>query len=651
MKHCLLLIIFLLTISSNSYSQNTRHNPHAKCMIHTPNSKNNTQKSLSNDTSFDVNFYHLAVSISIDSAYIKGSVSYLFTSRINGLSSLILDLDSVFVIDSVTYPVSSYTFSNKELTINFDTTYNLGDTFSFTIHYQGSPDLAGGYKGLRYETHNGSEPIIASLSTPYLAHTWWPCKDGLHDKADSTFIDITIKDTIISSLPVIAVSNGLLDTVITNGSFKTFKWKHFYPIVPYYVMVAISNYQHFQQTYVGSGYTFPMDYYVFDSHLLTAQNGVAQVPDIMDYFTSIFGPYPFRNEKYSMSQLGYYGGIENQTNSIVNNLSLSWLNVTIHELAHQWFADMITCETWNHAWLNEGFASYAEALYEEHQLGFNSYKNYMTNFEYYGADTLYLNDVSDPFNLFQTVIYNKGAYVLHMLRGVVGDSSFFNALYDYTNNSNHQYAHANTENLQQVFEIESGQNLDYFFSQWVYDERYPRYRYNFLQELPSGELGLSIVQTQSGNGWRNIFAMPMEIKFEFTDLTDTVVKVFNNSEAQNFSFIFDKEVSNVILDPDKWILKNAVFDSNINVDISEVTEGVFEVYPNPANHKIYIKSEKSDIKVTVFDLNGQSKLERSFKSSSTGLYLLNVEDLSTGIYIVKIKTENTEYIKKVSVIK
>lgn len=651
MKHCFILFFLPFLIGFNANSQHLRQRPHFGDLIDSPKRLIDAQRSISNDTTFDVNFYHLDLAISVDSAYIEGYVSYLFTSKINGLSSIVLDLDSVFVVDSITYPVSNYTFSGKELMIDFATIYNLGDTFSFTVHYYGIPDLAGGTKGLRYETHNGNEPIITSLSTPYLAHKWWPCKDGPSDKADSVLIDITIKDTIVGSLPVIAVSNGLLDTVVTNGYNKTFKWKHYYPIAPYYVMVAISNYQHFQQTYVGSNYSFPIDYYVFNSHLLDAQNGVAQVPDVMDYFTSIFGPYPFRKEKYAMSQIGYFGGLENQTNSIVHSLSLPWFNLTVHELAHQWFADMITCETWNHAWLNEGFANYAEALYEEYLNGFSGYKSYMKNYEFYGPGTLYLNDVSDPFNLFQTIIYDKGAFVLHMLRGVTGDSTFFNAIYGYANSSDHQYKHASTEDLQQIFESESGLNLDYFFSQWVYGERYPFYRYNFLQDHISGKLNLTIVQTQSGNGWRNVFTMPMEIKIEFTDLTDTMVKVFNDLEEQNYSFMLPKEVSSVTLDPGNWILKTAVFDPFISIGIAEIAEDPYLIFPNPANRTISIKSEKEGIKVTVLDIKGNSIIERSFKSSDNELYLLNVEDLSAGIYIAVISTKNNQYVKKISVVK
>jgi len=140
-------------------------------------------------------------------------------------------------------------------------------------------------------------------------------------------------------------------------------------------MIAISNYKHFQQVFKGEDYNFPIDYYVFNSHLSESKEGVAELPEVMAFFTEIFGRYPFYKEKYGMTEIGFYGAIENQTNTITNNMFKSF-NISVHELAHQWFGDMITCETWNHGWLNEGFASYAVALYVEHKYGFEEYKKY-----------------------------------------------------------------------------------------------------------------------------------------------------------------------------------------------------------------------------------------------------------------------------------
>ena len=645
-----LLPAFLLT-SLLAFSQSPRLRPHTPLT----QSPSPPTTELSNDTTYDVRFYHLDLEIAIDAPYLSGNVGYILRSNIDGLSSLILDLDDVFAIDSVSGPASGFDFNNKELKVYFADTYDTGDLIEFAVHYHGAPVLAGGYKGLRYEMHDGGEPIIASLSTPYLAHTWWPCKDGPGDKADSAYIDIAIKDTIINALPLIAVSNGHLDAVETAGGKKIFHWKHRYPVVPYYLMVAISNYKHFQQTFTGQGYDFPMDYYVFDSHLAEAQAGMAPMPGVMDFFTNTFGPYPFLSEKYAMTQLGYYGGIENQTNTIINKMNASWFYVSVHELAHQWFADMITCETWHHGWLNEGFASYAEALYAGHAGGFGAYRAYMANFEFYEPGTLYLQDVSNPFTVFQSIIYDKGAYVLHMLRGILGDSAFFDAIYSYANNPGFQYGHASTEDFQSVCEDVSGLDLDYFFEQWIYDERYPKYSYNYTWHPATGHLDLAIAQTQADLGWRAVFAMPVQVGVGFSDGSDTLVSVFNDAQVQYFSFAFDKDVDTVALDPDKWILKEAQFDPGIPVHTAEAVQGRVEVFPNPGAGAFLVKIPpgliSDELELSVFDIHGKMQRHAIETSSQGRGFEIEISGLENGLYFLHLSTGGFHYCRKVIVLK
>lgn len=643
------LLVSLFTFSQHAKKQFQEFN------VSTQNALiGNFEKALSNDTTFDVKFYHIDVDIAIDSVYIQGSVNYLMVSQIDGLEQIRLDLDDAYIIDSISFPAESYSFNNNVIIIDFNTSYDIDESFTFSIYYHGQPQLAGGYKGLRYETHDGNEPIIASLSTPFLAHTWWPCKDGTEDKSDSTFVDITIKDTIISSLQVIALSNGLLESVETENGNKTFKWKHFYPIVPYYVMVAISNYEHFQQIYTGSDYSFPIDYYVFSSHLNDAQNGVAQMPDAIDFFTNIFGPYPFLEEKYGMTQLGYYGAIENQTNTITNNMSASWFYTSVHELAHQWFADMITCKTWHHGWLNEGFATYSEALYDEYSNGFESYQNYMDNLEYFSGGTVYLNDVSDPFNIFQAIIYYKGAWVLHMLRGVVGEDDFFEIIHAYATDPNLKYKHATTEDFQLICENISGKDLQYFFDQWIYDEYYPKYIYNYHFEQSTGNLAVAITQRQVDFGWRPVFSMPIEIKVDFTDGTDTIVNVFNNIQTHTYNFQFNKNVDDITLDPNKWILRTTAYDPGIIIKTQELDDDFLGVYPNPNNGSFFVDIPSSktsgDVLIIIKDLNGKSHFSSVFSNKETHIQIQQ-NKLNSGIYILEILLENKKYYRKIMILK
>ncbi len=634
-------------LSLPNFAQRSKSCNHQHNCSHLKEGRSSAPSQLSNDPNIDVKYYHIDIEVSIDMEFIFSEVTCLMEITADNVNSVKLDLDSAMNIFDISAPAQDYTFTESVLNIQLSSSYNTGDTLSLEIIYFGFPTLAGGYKGLRYETHDGDEPIIATLSTPYLAHYWYPCKDGPYDKADSVEVDITIPDTTISNIPLIGVSNGLLESVEDLGNSRKFHWKHRYPIVPYYVMLAISNYEHFSQDYEGAnGDDFPIDYYVFESHLTQAQAGVEQIPEVMDFFSEIFGPYPFAEEKYGMTQLGYYGGIENQTNSIINNMGLGWFNTSVHELAHMWYADMITCQEWNHGWLNEGFATYSEALWEEHAYGNSAYQSEMAGNEYYDGGSIYMSDVSNPYTVFQGIIYSKGAYALHMLRGILGDEAFFEAVYEYSINDEWMYGNAVTEDLQNIFEEVSDLDLDYFFDQWIYDERYPDYHFNYEQDDVTGATALSIVQVQGpDNGWRDVFKMPMDVMFSFENGTDSTLRIMNQQQVQSYFYDFEETVNNVQLDPEKWVLKNASFDASINVGLDELDasqeQSTLIIYPNPSSGKVFIGYEGMDIleteKVSVYTMDGRLAATFTMNHDHTNKTLsLDLGGLDKGAYLIKI---------------
>lgn len=601
-------------------------------------------------TGFDITFYYIDVEIKIGSPYIQGDVLCRFDAAEDSLQSIKLNLHNALSIDSITGNAANYSAANDSIYITLDHSFQTGESGSLRIYYQGVPQLAGGLKGLRYTTHGGGQPIIATLSTPFLAHYWWPCKDGPGDKPDSVYIDITIPDTLINGIPLTATSNGVLDNTITAGGKKTFQWRERYPIPPYYVMAAISNYEHFQQIYNGTqGENFPMDYYVFSEHLTQAQAGVAQMPQAMAVYSDHFGSYPFQTEKYGMTQLGFYGAIENQTNTITNNMSLSWFDVSVHELAHMWFGDMITCESWHHGWLNEGFATYAEAVWAESQGGFPAYKANMQNNEFFNSGTLFLQDDTDPFNIFITIIYSKGAYVLHMLRGVLGDSVFFDCLSQYAGDPQFRYGHAITEDFQNVCENVSGVDLDFFFQQWVYDEYYPSYEFSVSQNGSTFRTTVGIQQTQGNLGRRPVFEMPIQLRFNFTDGSDTLVTAWNDQQQQSFQFDFTKQISSTDFDPDKWILRTVQQVVTVVHELPGIPErfDLLQNYPNPFNPETVISyqlPEISDVELNIYNVLGQKVYTFTKAQRPAGYYHVTWDGkdrfgntVGSGIYIYKIQ--------------
>lgn len=591
------------------------------------------------DTNIDVKFYQIDIEIGIASPYVGGSVLCGFEPLISGLNSLRLNLNGSLTVDSIGLPCESFYQANSDIVINLENSFNPGDLVDIIVWYHGIPVLAGGYKGLRYEFHDENEPIIATLSTPYLAHYWYPCKDGPEDKADSVYMDITIPDTVINGIELTAISNGMLENVLISNGQKTFQWRHRYPIVTYYVMAAISNYVHFQDFFNGtSGETFPLDYYVFNDDLIPSQQGVEDMPEVIQLFSDVFGIYPFSNEKYGMTQLGFYGAIENQTNTITNNMYPSWFDVSVHELAHMWFGDMITCVNWHHAWLNEGFATYAEAIWAEHLNGFSGYKANMATNQYWQGGTLYLLNAQDTFNIFQQIVYAKGAYVLHMLRGVAGEEDFFAGLSEYAGNPDFIYQNATTEDFRDVMELASGLDLNTFFDQWVYDAYYPYYEYNYLQGN-NNSFYFVISQVQESLGYRPVFEMPVRIRLTYIGGGDTTITVWNNTQFQEYAFQLTDQVSEVEFDPDLWILRHEEYNPDLPVQISEQTgNSRIQVFPNPAKDRIYFTGEFSgnlDSEVLIYDSYGN--LVHHYIVGKRPVMQISIEQYDPGIYFYQVR--------------
>ena len=604
---------------------------------------------MSEDTTFDVIHYEINLDIPLGLEFITGKVTCNFTAGIQNLSSINLQLSNAFTIDSISGNTIQHSFTNDTINIMLDRNYNIGEQASITIYYSGIPPVLNNTKGMRFETHGNNEPIIVTLSTPYLAHLWFPCKDGPGDKADSVYINITIPDTVINGNPLIATSNGTLTGIETNQNKRTFKWKELYPIIPYYIMAAVSNYSHFQQT-VADNYidSFPIDYYVFKEDSLTAVNGTIDIPEAMNLFIDKFGPYPFENEKYAMSQLGFYGAIENQTNTIQNNLSLNWFFISVHELSHMWFGDMITCANWHHGWLNEGFATYSEALYAEHIGGFSYYKTYIGSLKYMQGGTVYLQDTSDPFQIFIPIIYYKGSWVLHMLRGVLGDATFFNVINQYASDQRFQYGHASTEDFKEVCETVSGMNLEFFFDEWIYDEYYPTYTYQYSQDSLTNTLTLQINQTQGQNGWREVFEMPIKIKISLVGGSDTLVTLWNNQVSTEYNIPLTAKVNSLQFDPDEWILRTV----GRSTDVKDVAGKLFSYrleanYPNPFNPSTSISfsiPERAIVTLKVYDVLGNEITTLVNEEKPAGTYEIEFNshsgdgrNLSSGVYFYQLK--------------
>ena len=596
----------------------------------------------------DAIYYAIYIEVDYTNSRIEGQVSARFRSLTDNLQQVWLDLENSMLVESVSGAASSANHNQDVIEIELDRAYSAGEEFTVKIQYSGTPGN-GGYSYFQFDQMPDGSPHIWTLSEPYGAKYWWPCKDTPADKADSADIFITIPDDQL------AASNGTLMSETDNDDgTKTFHWHEQYPIATYLISLAIGNYQQFQEYYHYSDTdSMLLDYYVYPGELDNARLAFAGMHDYLDALSYYFGPYPFLEEKYGMARYNRSGGMEHQTLTSIGRVGKNWVWLYVHELGHQWFGDAVTCASWTDIWLNEGFASYSEALYAEwagyNELpaGFEAYQEYMFSQFYVDDRTIFVADTSLVANIFNIVVYDKGSWVLHMLRHVLGDDVFFDVLKSYVSDLRWQYGSVSTADFQMVCEEKSGLDLTTFFEQWLYYPFFPKYSYSW-NTVTSGvnnefALVLEIIQQQT----TTLYDMPIDVKIIFTDNSDTTIIVQNTQWKESYFLTVSKEPVKVKLDPDHWIL-------------SEVTPGskytytaqiqIQNAYPNPFRETMHITLVDWAIeepRLQVYNLRGRLVKNLRFESHDHPLYFFQWagqndqgNPVASGVYFIRVQSSN-----------
>lgn len=429
----------------------------------------------------------------------------------------------------------------------------LKDTFNILVRYFGKPKRAG-FDGFVFGEVR-DQKIVYNVSEPTYAPTWFACDD---DPADKALLDISIEN----DSQYVSVSNGILKSVANINDRKIYHYKTLYPISTYLVAVYSAPYINFNDFYRGlsNNDSMQIQYYVFPEHLEAAKKDFSEHPKAIKVFADLFGEYPFIEEKYGVAEfLWNYGAMENQTITGIGYNFVSgkdfFKDTYVHELAHSWWGNSVGPKTWNDVWLNEGFATYCEALYAESEFGWQALRSKMLskfNDDFQG--TLYA-----PKNLFGETVYDKGAWVLHMLRFELGDSCFFNTLRKYY--SLYKYSNASTEDFKKVCEDESGKNLDKFFDQWVYTgDEVPHCDYNYEIEL-NDEGMFCIIKIDQKLKRYPLFEFPLEVEIRYKDGYSETTEFYIDSLNQTLTLNIDDEPEDVVLDPGNNLL---VFFNNVN---------------------------------------------------------------------------------------
>ncbi|HCY77164.1 MAG TPA: hypothetical protein DHV28_14685 [Ignavibacteriales bacterium] len=437
-------------------------------------------------------------------------------------------------------------YSRNKNRIFIKTEKEISDTFKINIAYEGTPQR-GGFDGFVFGEVKGNS-LIYNISEPNFASTWFPCDD---DPADKAFLDIEITN----DSQYVSVSNGLLKSVSISGDKKTYHYQTLYPISTYLIAVYSALYQTFADVYNGlyGKDSMKIEYYVMPEHLEKARIDFGNHLDMMKTLSKLFGEYPFIKEKYGVAEfLWNYGAMENQTITGIGYVFVSGNNffedTYVHELAHHWWGNSVGLKSWNDIWLNEGFATYSEALYAEAKNGKDALKSKMlSKFSDNFRGTLYA-----PKDLFGETVYDKGAWVLHMLRIEIGDSSFFKSLHKYYDT--YKYSNASVQDFKNVCENVSGINLDKFFDQWVFtgtENIDCSYTLAFPYDGSNKKCTISI--NQNSRDYKE-FHFPLDIKFNFVDGSSAVQKVYIDEINKRFNFSFENKIETIDIDPDFKLL-------------------------------------------------------------------------------------------------
>lgn len=501
-----------------------------------------------NETQFQVETYLIDLSATFptetDDGFIEGHCTLDCIAKVNALSTISLDFysDDTVSVSAVTVngTASSYSFANHLIAITLAAPLSINDAVSIDVSYR-----AQGLDHFKFLPKPPKTPKYA-FNAMVEASRWFPC---LHDPIDKALYEIRVTIPIAQ----LAACNGTLESDVDNGDgTHTMTWVEHSPMATYLATINISEYVTFGHTWN----TIPVIYYVHPDSLTAAQTDFQNDDAILDYFDATFGPYPF--EKMGLAQVKLPGAMENQDMISYGLISGDLANedTFAHEISHMYWGNSVTLTGCEDVWLNEGFASYCEALWEEHFYGDAAYDTVMADFKqrYFDEDSKNRFSIYDPEDVWSNTTYRKGAWVLHMLRQVVGDSAFFNILPEYYDR--YQFSHAITPEFRAVCEEIHGESLDWFFQQWIYQAGYPEFV--LYSEYVDGTAHVFVEQIQDN---APIFKMPGTIQSNLGTTTET--HTINLETGVDYVAIpMSSAPDDLVLDPNNDILCTTTYGIN-----------------------------------------------------------------------------------------
>ena len=662
--------VLLLVFSSEGAAQvPVSKHPDNKPFIHSPGRH---LKSLSREGSnpllnnYDVKFYKLDVEANNKSDHIRGNVTVLAEVIDNPLSTMVLELNNSLNVERVLVNGEDKSFSHtdNEISIQLDEPLDTGNMVTTQVYYGGQ----SGEGMVQVVDRNWEMPVTFTLSEPFYSMDWFPSKMDLADKADSVHVFIT------TDYGLTGVSNGILTgtTWFPNGKVR-YDWKSNYPIAFYLISIAVSDYLEYnlEARPPGVGEPIPIQNFIYNvpGCLEHYREDIDVTLAVMDLFCDLFGPYPFRDEKYGHYLWPWGGGMEHQTMTGMGSFSFT---LVTHELGHSWFGNYVTCATWQDIWINEGFATYTtylalQDLAPQFAAGELAYRFGRALMEPEGSVYVPAEQADDASRIFSgNLSYSKGMALVHMIRFELQDDEvFFQTLRNFLT----RYADdvATGLDFKEVLEETSGMDFTAFFDQWYFGAGYPIFKLDWEQQDQT--VFLHSTQTTSSSR-TTLFKTPIEYRLYFPG-GDTTIRVYQTANEQTFFVHEYRKIDSIQIDPDNWVL-------NMEAGIQEITQTKssprrYSIYPNPnsgsftfsfndyredaGSARAQVESpvttgdgRMEDVVVHIYNIRGQKVFGRRYSDCLPDLtYHVDPGGLEQGLYLVRFDTGSGSEIEKIMV--
>jgi len=608
---------------------------------------------------YNVNYYNLDLTIDHVAQTIGGSL-LCRVEIIDPIDTLLLDLDDPFTIDSIlfrknggSFSITTFTHTDEKIYIDIPESVIAGDMVSVQVFYNGAPRIASNPPwgvGIVWEETSTGDPWIGMTCEDEGADIWWPCKDHPTDEPDSMNMSFTVAD------PLMCISNGqYLGSVANGNGTSTYNWFISTPINNYNVSIYAAEYMLIEDNYMSSiGDSIPFRFWVLPESYNTAVNHLNVFLQEFDFLESICGPFPFGADKHGWAHSSYWG-MEHQTiiayghNFSTNNWGLDYIHY--HELAHEWWGNLITAKDWADVWIHEGMATYTEALYVEHLSGMNTYHAYMDNMR---PNNSHSQPLAPYGNLtasqgFSLNPYSRGASVMHTLRYHLGDELFFELFVrwaypdstDFDNTNGRQCRILSTDDMKEQAEEVTGIELDPFWDVFFREASYP-------------DLNVVRGYDETTFTWdtENNVLLDVDIPIRVNGV-DQIVEM---TDGYGVAAILPDDI--LVIDPKKWILmaQPSIITSIEDGISSEQDHWLEQNYPNPFSHSTTIEysiTEPQFVTLKVFDIYGNliANLVNEEQGSGKHEVIFDGSKLSNGTYFYRLQADDYVQTRRLVLIK